>query len=86
MENKLITYILEYKWFLIFYLIWILIHMIFLLSGDGGDGIWPFSSNGFDLYDYGAGDFVFWLMTPLIIFAIYKLSGKDIKITIQDKK
>lgn len=35
--------------------------------------------NGFDLVDYGKNEFIIYLISPLVIWAIWKLIGNDVK-------
>jgi len=63
---------------LFFYLIWFLLHLIFISIGDGRDGFWPFGWRS-GLSDYGFTEFAFHLIVPIVIWALWKLIGKDIK-------
>jgi len=86
MENKFKQFINDNKGFVVFYLIWFLLHLVFVVSGDGESGIWPFGNDGFEMDDYGFDDFIFWIIAPIIIFFLWKLIGKDVKKAIDDNK
>jgi len=81
MESKAKTKLLENKWFVVFYLIWLFIHIILFLNGKAENddcGFWPFD----DCYRssaYGFIEFFVYLTLPLLYFAIKKLIGDDIK-------
>jgi hypothetical protein len=88
-DNKIKIFINENKGFVVFYLIWFFFHLIFLCAGDGDDHFWPFnngrhSSEG--LEDYGFMEFAFYLIVPIVIWAIWKLVGKEIDEFINPKK
>ena len=78
----------ENKGFVVFYLIWFFLHLIFVSVGEGDDGFWPFTKdhkyNDF-LEDYGVIEFIFYLIAPIIIWALWKLVGNDIKKAIDDE-
>jgi len=78
MENKFKQFVNDNKGFVVFYLIWFLLHLIFISTGDGRDGFWPFGGRS-GLRDYGFTEFAFYLIAPIVIWALFKLIGKDIK-------
>lgn len=82
MENKFMKFVNENKWFVVFFLIWLFIHLILLISGDDTYGFWPF----YDLRVryYGFIEFFVYVSLPLLVFAIIKLVGKDIKKAIDE--
>lgn len=82
MENKFMKFVNENKWFIVFFLVWLFIHLILLLSGDDRNGFWPFY-DGWIKY-YGFVEFFVYVALPLLIFAIIKLVGKDIKKAIDE--
>ena len=77
MESKFMKFVDENKWFVVFFLVWLFIHVILLLSGRDSRGFWPFDDEG--VSDYGFVEFFVYITLPLLIFAIVKLVGKDIK-------
>jgi len=82
MENNFKKFVNDNKGFVVFYLIWFLLNLIFISVGEGDSGFWPFSKerryNDF-LEDYGIIEFIFYLVAPIIIWALWKLVGNDIK-------
>lgn len=87
MENKFMKFVNENKWFVVFLLIWLFIHVILLLSGYNKNGFWPFESYGRwgdGIDDYGFVEFFVYIALPLLIFAIIKLVGKDIREKIEE--
>lgn len=81
MESKFKNFVNENKIFLVFYLIWFLMHLIFLSVGgdyNRGDELWPFDEFGifnFDLDNYQVTEFIFYLIAPIILWIIWKLVG-----------
>ena len=70
------------KWFVVFFLVWLFIHLILLLSGDNRSGFWPFDDGRIRYYGYL--EFFVYVGLPLLIFAIVKLVGKDIQKAIEE--
>lgn len=82
MESNFKKFINDNKGFVVFYLIWFLVNLTFFSVGEGGSGFWPFSKHYSDndfLDDYGKIEFIFYMIAPIVIFALWKLVGKDIK-------
>ncbi len=82
MESNFKKFINDNKGFVVFYLIWFLVNLTFISVGEGDSGFWPFSKHhlGNDfLEDYGKIEFIFYMIAPIVIFALWKLVGKDIK-------
>lgn len=81
MESKFKQFINDNKSFVVFYLIWFLLHLILVSAGEGdkmfSSYFWPFGKYGIE--DYGIKEFIIYLIIPIVIWAIYKLIGKDIK-------
>jgi len=85
MESKFKKFINDNKGFVVFYLIWFLIHLIFLSVGGGGSRFWPFEGyKNFSLRYYGSTEFIFYLIVPIVIWGLWKLVGKDIKKAIDE--
>lgn len=83
MENKFKQFINDNKGFVVFYLIWFFLHLIFISIGGGcSNDFWPFEDS--DICEYNFIEFVFYIVAPLLIWAIWKLIGKDIKKAIDD--
>ena len=90
MENKFNQFVNNNKGFVVFYLVWLLLHIILLIAGRGYTGFWPITS-GYNpnaigtVYDdsgivnYGITEFFFYLILPVILWALWKLVGNDIK-------
>lgn len=86
MEKKIMKFVNENKWFVVFFILWTFIHIIFLFNGEkDGDnyGFWPFNFDS-QLIAYGWLEFFVYETLPLIIFAIVKLVGNDIKNAINE--
>lgn len=81
MENKFMKFLNENKWFIVFFLVWLFIHVILLLSGRDQSGFWPFDDG---VRDYGFVEFFVYITLPLLIFVIVKLVGNDIKKAIDE--
>lgn len=84
MENKFKQFINDNKGFVVFYLIWFLLQLFFVSVGGGGEGFWPFTTRDYSpsdrfLGDYGIIEFVFYIISPIVIWAIWKLIGNDVK-------
>ena len=77
MENKFMKFFNENRWFIVFFIIWLFIHIVLLMNGSDYNDFWPF--DGFDTRDYGTIEFFVYVALPLLIFVVYKLVGKDIK-------
>lgn len=86
MESKFKSFVNENKKIIVFYILWIFLHSIFLVNGDDESGFWPFGNDGFELDDYGLIDFIYYIIIPPMIFVIWKLIGKDIKKSINENK
>lgn len=91
MENKFKQFVNDNKGFVVFYLIWFLLHLLLLVIGVGskGDGLWPFGysacrSCSFRSYDYDISEFVLYLIVPVVLWGIWKLIGKDINKAIDE--
>jgi len=84
MENKFMKFVNENKWFIVFFLVWLFIHVILLFNGKNYNwgGFWPFGDS--DILSYGTLEFFVYIGLPLLIFAIIKLVGKDIKKAIDE--
>lgn len=91
MEGKLMKFINENKWFIVFYLTWLFIHIIFLFNIMTFNNFpyrwkhnefWPFGDSSLFYYDWL--EFFVYVGLPLLIFAIVKLVGKDIKKAIDE--
>jgi len=78
MENKFRKFIIDNKGFVVFYLLWFLLHLIFVSIGDGDSRFFPFGHNSELLDDYGFTEFLFYLVIPIVIWALWKLVGKDV--------
>ena len=81
MENKFMKFVNDNKGFVVFYLIWFFLHLIFLLVNwheRYQESFWPFGKDS-EFRDYDFTEFTFYIITPIIIFIIWKLIGKDIK-------
>jgi len=77
MESKLIKFVNENKWFIVFYIVWSFIHLIFYFSSNSSrKGFWPFRFN-INAYDFL--ELFVYLGLPFVIFIIWKLAGNDIK-------
>ena len=73
------------KWFVVFYLVWSFIHLILFFNGGGcSNDFWPFSDSS--ICEYNFLELFVYMVLPLIIFAIIKLVGKDIKNAIDENK
>lgn len=82
MENKIMKFVIENKWFVVFFLVWTFIHVLLFINGKNDQGFWPF--DGFDRdHDYGSVEFFVYETIPLLILVIFKLVGKDIKKAIE---
>ena len=80
-ENKIKSFINKNKGFVVFYLIWFFLHLIFLIVNRDTSStgqLWPFGKNS-EFSDYGFGEFIFYMIVPVIIFIIWKLVGKEVK-------
>jgi hypothetical protein len=80
-EDKIKIFIKKNKDFIVLYLVWFILHLIFLLVNwheDFQSPFWPFGKNS-HFNDYDFTEFTFYMVTPLIIFVIWKLIEKDIK-------
>lgn len=84
MENKFMKFVNENKWFIVFYLVWLFIHIIFVFNDYKWktDEFWPFGDSRLRYYDWL--EFFVYVGLPLVIFAIVKLVGKDIKKAIDE--
>lgn len=97
MDSKFLKFIYEYRCFIVFYLIWLFLHFMFYLLSDDPEfyphsafklkrsGFWPFNPKS-DISGYNSTELFVYLSLPLIIFAIWKLVGKDIKKIIDSLK
>ena len=81
MEDKFKQFINSNKDFVVFYLIWFLLNLIFISISDGSEGgFWPFLGMfATDIDNYGITEFIFYLIVPIVIWALWKLVGEDIK-------
>ena len=82
MESKIKQFVNENKGFVVFYLIWFLLHLIFIsvgIEGGGKHGLWPFAESRWAYTEYDLKDLLFYLVTPIVILVIWKLIGKDLK-------
>jgi hypothetical protein len=65
------------KGFIIFYLVWSLLQLLILFiywdTGDSAD-FWPFENINIKVYDFT--EFAFYIISPVIIFFIWKLIRK----------
>jgi len=80
MESKFKQFINDNKGFVVFYLIWFLIHLTFILInvGKADKGyFWPFGDAEFTDYDFP--EFAFYIIVPIVIWGLWKLIGKDVK-------
>lgn len=85
MESKFKKFVNDNKGFIVFFLIWFLIHLIFVSVGDGRREFWPFEGyKSFRLRYYGGIEFIFYLIVPIVIWGLWKLVGKDIKKKIEE--
>ena len=86
MESKFKKIVNENKGFVVFYLIWFLLHLIFLSVGgnyvDAPIRFWPFEGSHLDYYDFS--EFALYIIAPVVILGIWKLIGKDIKEKMND--
>ena len=78
METKTKKFIEENKWFIVFYLILVFIHILLLWNGNEcKDDFWPFGDS--DLCEYNFLELFVYLTLPLLYFVIKELIGDDIK-------
>ena len=91
MESNSNNFVENNKKFVVFFLIWFIIHLTFLLinwsTGDTRE-FWPFGQYS-KFEDYDLTEFIFYNAVLIIIWAIKKISAKDMKIlklTIQEMK
>jgi len=83
MENKILKFVNENKWFVVSFLVWSFIHFILFLTSEGESsygarGFWPFNKK-LIINAYGFLELFVYLTLPILIFVIFKLVGKDIK-------
>lgn len=86
MENKFMKFVNENKWFIVFYILWLFIHIIFVFNRNkyyDDQGFWPFQEFG-GIKAYGFLELFVYLSLPIIVFIIIKLVGKDIKKAIDE--
>ena len=77
MKKRFNNFLEENRAFVLFYLVWFLVQMtiMFINWGEGNvKEFWPFENFDLRVYDYT--EFVFYMITPVIIFFIWKLIGK----------
>lgn len=82
--DKFNNYLKSNKLFVSFYLIWILIHFSILKTrmqkwyslDDRISRFWPFESTNLDYYDNS--EFWVYMLSPLIFFIVWQLSGTEI--------
>lgn len=81
MESNFKKFVNDNKGFVVFFLIWFLLHLTFLLINWGTGNtryFWPFgSSSEFKEYDFT--EFAFYIIVPIVIWGLWKLIGKDVK-------
>jgi hypothetical protein len=78
MENQFQKFVRTSRGFIVFYLIWLFIHLLlFFNSSSDCEGFWPFGRG--DLCQYNYIELFVYLGVPLIIFIIWKLIATDIK-------
>jgi len=84
MENNFMKFVHANKWFVVFYLVWVFIHLVLILNGNVYDKnyFWPFGSD--DLDYYGWTELFVYVGLPLLIFAIVKLVGNDLRKAIDE--
>lgn len=82
MENKFKQFIKDNKCFVVFYLVWFLLQFVLLALGRGDKEFWPFQKNYdnywneyFTLNSYGFFEFIFYMITPIVFFIIWKLAS-----------
>lgn len=85
MEQKLKKFLNDNRWFIVFYLIWVFIHIILLMNGGDYSDFWPFGGID-DIPDYGTVEFFVYTGIPLLIFIISKLVGTEIKEAIDEQR
>lgn len=81
MESKANKFLVDNKWFVVFYLLWLFIHIVMFINGKGeydDCGFWPFDDCS-NFNAYGVIEFFVYLTLPLLYLAIKKLVGDDIK-------
>lgn len=73
MESKFKVFIVNNKRFVIFYLLWLLAHLVLLTNGNGSGSFWPF--DGVDDFgpDYGYEEFILYSISPIILYFIWLL-------------
>lgn len=76
MEDRIRKLIENNRRFLIFYLIWLIVHLGFFCGGQwffSTDGdFWPFTRNS-DLGVYDISEFTYYLIIPFLVLFIWKL-------------
>lgn len=78
MESNFKKFVNDNKGFIVFFLIWFLIHLIFFAAGNGRSEFWPFEGfKSFRLRYYGGKELFFYLIVPIVIWGLCKLVGKD---------
>lgn len=85
LEIKIKKFINDNKNFVVFYLIWFFFHLVFLCYDSNKydkEEFWPFSNAELRYYDLS--EFVVYLIIPIVILALWKLIGNDIKNFIDD--
>jgi len=87
MEQKVKKIINEHRWFITFYIIWLFIHVILLMNGDGESNFWPFARKlrKVEIDDYGMVEFFVYTGIPIVILIIKKLVGDEIKEIINEE-
>jgi uncharacterized BrkB/YihY/UPF0761 family membrane protein len=80
-SNSTKEFIENNKVFTVIYLIWMLLHLIFLLTspsyGPSQQEFWPFGDNRMKYYDYT--EFLLYSIAPVILYLIYYFLKDDIK-------
>jgi|GEM_PF-1886165 len=74
MEDRLRKLIKNHRRFLIFYLIWLIFHIGFLISGShnfSANRFWPFGDGRLKYYDIS--ELIYYLIIPFLVLFIWKL-------------
>ena len=81
-DNEIKFFLNKNKGFILFYLLWFLMHLILLVAGAGGhacgNGLWPFA-DVCGTYKYESSALLLYMVIPIITWLIWKLIRKDIE-------
>lgn len=87
MESNIKKLVNENKGFVVFYLIWFLLHLSLLaarLPGGGYSGLWPFGFGYSDPYNFK--DLLIYLIFPIVIWGLWKIVGQNNNTKIDENK